>query len=234
MTTLDDLITGHAQATGDKTAILYGDRSISYRELDERANRVAQALLAEGVGPGDRVAILDKNGPEFYELFIGAARIGAVTVGVNWRLAPPEIAFIIKDATTKVLIAGEELIPQLDKVTDQLGPIARTIVVGTDPRYTDWETWLAGVEPVRPNHTMAGDDVVIQMYTSGTTGLPKGAMLTNDNMMAEVPLLFDICHFTADAVTVVVMPLFHIAGSAWGLVGLAQGCVNILHREVNP
>src|SRR5262245_18706494 len=113
-TTVADMIREHAAATPDAPAYLLGDRVVSFAELDERANRVAQGLRAAGVGAGDRVAILDKNSLEYFDLVFGAAKLNAVLVAVNWRLAPPEAAFIVNDAAAKVLVVGEDLVPLLD------------------------------------------------------------------------------------------------------------------------
>src|SRR4029450_5082134 len=100
----------------DAPAITYQDRTITYAELDARSNRVAHALRAAGIERGDRVAILDKNVPEFFELLLGAGKIGAVLAAVNWRLAPPEIAQVVNDSTALVLVVGAEFLPCIEEI----------------------------------------------------------------------------------------------------------------------
>ena len=114
--TLAGLIRERARDHGDRPAIVFGDDVTTYGDLDRRSNQVAHALRAAGVGPGDRVAIIDRNGPEFFELLFGAAKLRAVLVAVNWRLAPSEMAFIVTDATASVLVVGAEVNAQLEGV----------------------------------------------------------------------------------------------------------------------
>jgi long-chain acyl-CoA synthetase len=90
--TIAGLIRSHAEARPGKTAIAFAGRDVTYADLDRRSNQAAQALRAAGVGTGDRVALIDRNGPEFFDLLFGAAKAGAVLVPVNWRLSPPEMA----------------------------------------------------------------------------------------------------------------------------------------------
>ena len=101
--TLGDMIRERAVDRPDAPAITYQDRTITYGELDARSNQVAHALRAAGIQRGDRVAILDKNVPEFFELLLGAGKLGVVLAAVNWRLAPPEIAQVVNDSTARVL-----------------------------------------------------------------------------------------------------------------------------------
>ena len=101
-----DVIRRQAAERGEVVAIRHGSRALTYRELDERSNRLAQALLAAGVGPGSRVAYLDRTGPEVIELLFATSKIGAVLVPLNWRLAVPELTRIVADAAAPLLIAG--------------------------------------------------------------------------------------------------------------------------------
>src|SRR2546428_899899 len=109
-TGLADILRSHARERGSRTALIYGDRRWTYRELRDEAARVAQALASEGVGPQDRVAVLDKNGPEFFPVLFGAAMDRAVTLAVNWRLAPREMEYILDHAQAKALFVGEEFL----------------------------------------------------------------------------------------------------------------------------
>src|SRR4051812_42377129 len=111
--TVADMIRHHAATTPDAPAAILGDRTVSFAELDDRSSRVAQGLRAAGIGAGDRVAILDKNGLEYFDLVFGAAKLNAVLVAVNWRLAAPEAQFIVNDAQAKVLVVGQDLVPLL-------------------------------------------------------------------------------------------------------------------------
>jgi long-chain acyl-CoA synthetase len=231
--TLAGLIRERAGERGDEPAIIFGDDVTTYADLDRRSNQVAQALRAAGVGRGDRVAIIDRNGPEFFELLFGAAKLGAVLVAVNWRLAPSEMAFIVTDSTAPVLLIGPEVIDQLDDIGEL--PLVRLMVAlgrGSDRvAYTDW---LAAQPDDDPGVVTADDDVVVQMYTSGTTGLPKGALVTNANFAAQLRLVGDLVGLTNRSTVMSVMPLYHIAGLANALLGLSRGAPVIVHREVNP
>ena len=181
--TIAGLIRAQAGARPGKTAIAFAGRDVSYADLDRRSSQAAHALRATGVGPGDRIALIDRNGPEFFDLLFGAAKVGAVFVAVNWRLSPPEMAFIINDSTTSVLVLGPEAAEQLDAM-GELPRVRTTVVIGND-----YEDWLATAASTDPGVTTAGNDVVTQMYTSGTTGLPKGALITNSNFGTLLQLL---------------------------------------------
>ena len=109
-----DVIRTHAKERGDKVAIVQDDHRQTWAELDQRSNRVANALAAAGVGPEDRVAFIDKNGYEYFEVLFGAAKLNAVTVNVNWRLAPPEVAWIVDNAEAKVFFFGKEFADTVD------------------------------------------------------------------------------------------------------------------------
>jgi long-chain acyl-CoA synthetase len=212
----------------------YGERRISWAEMDARSNEVAAALADEGVQHGSRLAIIDKNGVEFWELLFGAAKLGAVLVSVNWRLSPNEMATICADAEARVVVVGPDFLPAVEKEEAALADGARLVAIGEHARWSDYASWSARSDAPDPGVDTAFDDVALQLYTSGTTGLPKGVMLTNANLAALLPEDGPKWELAADAVVLAVMPLFHIAGCGWALAGMAQGAETVLEREFDP
>lgn len=222
-----------AKERGSSTAITFQDRTITFGEIDERSSRVAQGLREAGVGEQDRIAFLDKNCPEYFETLFGGAKLNAVNVAVNWRLAPPEITYTINDAQAKVLFVGEEFAPAVDQIEAELA-VSKIIVLGKHPKHESYEDWIARFPATDPGTESAPDEVAFQLYTSGTTGLPKGAMLMNSNMETLMENALPLWGFRSDAVSIVVMPLFHIAGGGWAFAGIYSGCHSVLLREVDP
>ena len=224
-----------AEATPDAPALTFEGRTWSWQALHDDASRLANALAAEGIGRQDRVAILDKNTPAHLLLLFGAAELNAVYVSVNWRLAPPEIAQIINDAEAKVLIVGAEFLPQLALVEDQLSSVRRIVVAGGGhDKHVAFDAWIGSMPATDPGSEPGDDDVALQLYTSGTTGLPKGVMLTNANLGSGVPGLSAELGLGPATVSMVAMPLFHIGGTGWALAGMSHGGQDLLIREVDP
>jgi long-chain acyl-CoA synthetase len=232
--TLADIVRRHARERGDRPIITYGERVISYAEMDARADRVAQGLIAEGVRPQEHVAFLDKNGPEYFEVLFGGGKANVINVAVNWRLAAREMAFVINDAEAKVLFVGPDFLPYLEEIEGDLRTVSKIVVLGEHPRHESYGAWVArqaGDDPAIPT---APDDVAMQLYTSGTTGLPKGAMLTNQNLGTLVPHVSPKWSLDETSINVVAMPLFHIGGSGWALCGMWNGCHSLLFRDFIP
>jgi len=218
----------------DAPALTLDGTTLSWAELYDRAQRVTGGLRAAGVGPGDRVGFLDKNGIAYFEVLFGGAFLNAVSVAVNWRLAPPEMAFVLNDSGAKVLVVSSEFIAQLEDFAGELTTVTTIVVVGTDSGdRLGYESWLAGNQPADPGLPAADDDVAIQLYTSGTTGRPKGVMLTNWNFSGLVEMAAQL-EIGPDSVSMVAMPLFHIGGAGWALSGMASGTHSVIVREVDP
>ena len=190
------------------------DRSPSANSIGDRV-KWPQALRAVGVRPGDRVAFIDKNGLEWFEVIFGLAKLGAVNVSVNWRLAPAEMAQIINDAQAEVVIVGPEFVSHIKKIEAELPGVRRIVAIGGHDRWPYYEDWVDAHDGRDPGVTSGGDDVAFQLYTSGTTGLPKGVMLTNDNFFRARRRRGAVASSTPESVNLAVMPMFHIAGSGW-------------------
>jgi len=232
--TLANIVRKHAAGRGAAPMITFGDRAVTWGEMAARAARVAQGLRAAGLRPQDRVAFLDKNGVEYFDVLFGGGMANVVNVAVNWRLAPAEMRYIIDDARARVLFVGSEFLPHLAEIEATLGAVEKIVVLGDHPRHERYEAWL-GRHPARdPEVPTARDDVAMQLYTSGTTGLPKGAMLTNANLGTLVPYVAPAWGFDPSSVNLVCMPLFHIGGSGWALCGMWHGGHSILVRDFVP
>ena len=235
MQTLGDLTRVHANERPEQTAMVYVNdgRSWTFAAMDTEANRVAQALLAEGIEPQDRIAYLDKNTPEYFLYLFGGAKINAVSVAVNWRLAPPEMEYILNNSEAGILLVGEEFLEVLGKMT--LTHITKIIVLGNpgDSGYQTYDQWLVGHSDDDPNLPVGGEDTCYQLYTSGTTGLPKGVELTHANFLHCLNTSLDALEMDESTVNLVCMPLFHISGSGWGIIGLFNGAQTILLRDVD-
>jgi long-chain acyl-CoA synthetase len=237
ISTIADIIRTHARERPDVPALELDGRTVTFGELGERARRVAQALRGVGVGAGDRVAFIDKNGVEWFEVTFGLAMLGAVNVSVNWRLAPAEMAQIIDDARAEVVVVGPDFAAQLEKIEGGLGRVHTIVAIGGDggpDGWGDYATLVGAAEPVDPSATPAGPDIAFQLYTSGTTGLPKGVMLTNDNFFRGVMGITEQWRFTPGSVNLAMMPMFHIAGAGWAMVGLYHGCRTVVLRDIDP
>lgn len=229
ISTIADIVRAHAAASPEREAIRLGDRALTWAELSERSSRCANALAARGVSAGDRVAFLDKNSIERFEVMYAAAMLGAVSVDVNWRLAPAEIAYIVSDSQAKAFVVGADFTPALEAMGGALPADLAIVVLGDD-----YEAALAGASGDDPAAPSGPDDVVFQMYSSGTTGLPKGVMLTNANFFSILTMSRDLWGFSPESVNLIAMPLFHIAGSGWAVVGQYWGCRSILVRDLDP
>lgn len=231
---LADIARTHGSATPDKTALEVGDRTVTFGELHDRSSQAAQALRAAGVEFGHRVAFIEKNGAEFYEVTFGLAKLGAVCVAVNWRLAAPEMKQIIDDAKAEVVVVGPDFFGQVEQIEGDLERVHTIVAIGDHERWPSWDEWIAGHPAEDPGVETTGDDVAFQLYTSGTTGLPKGVMLKNDNFFGAISGTADMWRFTPDSVNLAMMPSFHIAGAGWGMVGLYFGCKNVVMRDIDP
>jgi len=232
ITTIADIVRVHAADRPEAVALVLGNRTITFAELDSRSSRAAQAFSAAGVGFGDRVAFIEKNGAEFFEVVCGLAKLGAVGVPVNWRLTAPEMLHIVEDAQAKVVVVGEEFFGHVVAIEDRL--TASIVAIGDHARWPRFSDWVARHPPEDPGVTTESDDLAFLMYTSGTTGPPKGVMLSNNNYFSKATGIADKWRFDAESVSLVVMPMFHMAGSGWALVGLAEGCTTVVLRDVDP
>jgi acyl-CoA synthetase (AMP-forming)/AMP-acid ligase II len=236
---LGDVPRFHAAHRPDKEAMLFEGRSTSYAQLDRYASRVANGLLADGVEPGARVAFMDKNSDHFYEIVFGCAKSGAVSVGINWRLAPPEVAYILNDSRAEVLFVGPDFYALAERIRDEVPTLRRIVAMAPGherwPFYADWRDAQSDADP---RVDVTTDDVAIQMYTSGTTGHPKGVQLMHRcffDLWRQPPnddMAFN--EWTDHDVNLVAMPSFHIGGVGWGLMGLRPGARNIVVREFDP
>jgi acyl-CoA synthetase (AMP-forming)/AMP-acid ligase II len=229
---LTGLLRHRAAEHPDRTAFIYDGERVTFGEFDRRVDSVANALRAAGVRPGDRVAVLDKNSLPYVELLFAAARAGAVQVPVNYRLAPDEVAYIVNNAEAAVLVAGPEFVPVLDAIADRLEHTRHLIVAGgPDPTaYEDYAAW-SDREPLPVDDS---GEVFVQLYSSGTTGLPKGVMLTHENFLALLPMSDRLWDLRPESTLMVAMPIYHIAGCTLAVCAIYAGIPGVIMREPDP
>ncbi|GAA3207891.1 AMP-binding protein [Actinocorallia longicatena] len=220
-TSVPDLLRVVAAKHPETTAVTGDGREITYGELSARSDRVADVLAR--LPAGSRVGYVDRNATEYFELLFGAAKAGVVLVPLNFRLSRAELRWILADAEVSLVVAGAE---HLDDLAGLAVP-----VIGVGPSY---ETWLEGGTALDPRREAAGDELLVLMYSSGTTGRPKGVHITAAGLAAAVELFGACFDVGPDSVSLVPIPYFHIAGAGWALITLARGGTLVQTREPTP
>ena len=215
-------------------ALVVGDVRRSYRELNARANRLANAMLKMGVKRGDRVAVLALNEPEYVELYYGLGKIGVIMVPLNHRLAPPEVAYIANDCAAQTFIFGKEFAPVAEAIREQIPAKTFLGIMANPPQWAQSYEAVIGAAPAdEPEHIGGDDDTLTILYTSGTTGRPKGAELTHfgyySNSVNLKATLGDIGNRL-----LMPLPLFHIGALAPVPMCAHFGQTMIIQRAFEP
>jgi acyl-CoA synthetase (AMP-forming)/AMP-acid ligase II len=229
--TLDDFLTHWAEDRAECAALSEEDRRWTYGDLEERTARVASALVTAGLKKGDRIAWIGKNSDLYFTLFYGAARLGVVMTPIGWRLAPPEWAFIVNDTKAKIVFTGPGFESAGAAISDTFEHSPQ-IVSAQEARALIDSTARAAFDPSGPH------DAVLQLYTSGTTGTPKGVPLSNKNLFAlrkstnAAGLAYTA--WDDDEVVLVAMPCAHICGTGLGIMALAAGLPGHVLAEFTP
>ncbi|NIJ39434.1 fatty-acyl-CoA synthase [Sphingopyxis panaciterrae] len=229
--TFDEFITHWAEERPERVAMREEDRIYSYAELEDRTARVASMLIAAGLEKGDRIAWIGKNSDLYFTLFFGAARAGIVMAPIGWRLSPAEWAFIVNDTQAKIVFAGPGFEAAAEHLAGKLRHEARIVGAGEARAMIDG----AARVPFTPS---ARDEAVLQLYTSGTTGNPKGAVLSNHNLFALRKHSADselaYTKWDDDEAVLVAMPCAHIGGTGLGIMALVSGLPGVILAEFNP
>jgi long-chain acyl-CoA synthetase len=234
-TTLADVIRTNGADFADVPAIVGEGRSTTYGELSSRSDAVASGLVAAGLGVGDRVAYLARNATEYWELFFAAAKAGVVIVPLNFRLSAEEIGWILGDADPSAVLVEDHLTslvpadwPGLRLVFSQDG----------EPSVPDgwqaYEHWAAAQSADDPRRDEGGDALASMMYSSGTTGRPKGVTTTVGGFLWAVDAFGALFDVSPASVSLVPTPYYHIAAGGWSLIALAAGGRIVQFTEVTP
>ncbi|MCW2520788.1 MAG: acyl-CoA synthetase (AMP-forming)/AMP-acid ligase, partial [Mycobacterium sp.] len=231
---LDERLAHWAQTTPDEEAMTYLGRTWTWSQWNDRVRRLAGGLAERGVTRGDVVAFLDKNHPACLEMTFAASSLGAANAIINFRLAADEMDYVLNDSGAKVLIVGAELMPSIEKIRDELGGIEQIIEVTPEGKEGDeYEALLAAATPVNRSPEVEGDDVCIIMYSSGTTGRPKGVALTQANLIAHTVNGQEGFEFDDGDKNMVAMPLFHVGGTSYAQLGIHNGIPSVMTRDVD-
>jgi fatty-acyl-CoA synthase len=227
-------LTRRAALTPARRALVFEEEAWTYAELNRRVNALAHALRDLGVRHGDRIAYLDLNHPTFLLTLFAAAKLGAIHVPLNFRLTAPELSYIIGDAGVHTLVHDEAFAATVDRIRAEI-PCRELISTAARPGVRRLDDLLRGRPTDDLDDRVSTDDVALIMYTSGTTGRPKGAMLTHGNLLwnnINACLAFDS---SVDDVTLVCAPLFHIGGlNVTTLTALMKGATVVLMRSFDP
>ncbi len=221
------------------------DRRFSYAEANARCNQTAHALLGLGIEKGDRVGLLLMNSMEFFESFLAIAKIGAICVPLNWRLVPDELEFIMSDAGTKALIFGDEFKeavvdlqarPKLSGQGEGATKIEHWLQVDGEiaPFAIDYTTTCAAASTDEPEVTAHDDDELYIMYTSGTTGLPKGVVHTHSTALWASLTILATAEMRHGDRYIVGLPLFHVGALTPMTGNVHRGMTNIILRAFDP
>jgi len=234
---LADISRQQAARRGSSTALVFEGRETSYAEIDRRASRVASGLLALGQRSQARIGYIGKNADSYFEVLLGAFKANSVVSGVNWRLAGPEVVYVLNDASCEVIFVGAEFVALIESVRKDCPRLKHVIAV--DGGHSSWPAYVGWRDAQRdedPRLRIARDDDAIQLYTSGTTGNPKGVQLTHGNYLSffEAAQAARWGAFAAGDPNLIAMPSFHVAGTNMGLATLAQGAKGIVMKDVNP
>lgn len=239
---IGQLLTNRARLSGEREAYVDSKSGLrlTFSELNQRCNQVANVLLAKGVKKGDRVAIMLMNSAEFFEAYFAIAKIGGVVVPLNWRLVADELEFILKDSGSTTLIFGHEF---LDLASDLNSRGDKTDIVNwlysseapAETHYAeDYEALRNAASAAEPEAGGRADDLLYIMYTSGTTGLPKGVVHTHTTTM------WALMTFSATADThegdryLAALPMFHVGALTPITVNVYEGTTSIVMREFDP
>ncbi|HOG06629.1 MAG: long-chain fatty acid--CoA ligase [Syntrophales bacterium] len=227
-----DMVETQAHRYGDRIAIRYYERDITYRELDEGSNRVANGLLKLGVRKGERVCILMDNSPEFYEAYFGIIKIGAIAGPVNCWWQTGEIQYLLNDSGAVALFCDHVYRGHVDKILDGTPALKHVIErEATDDRFLKFEDLRALAADLTPVGIDL-DDVATIVYTSGTTGNPKGVLLTHRNILTNSWQASLLANIDENDVIMCFLPLFHVNGLViTGTSPLSKGSQIILRRN---
>ncbi|MDZ7670599.1 MAG: long-chain-fatty-acid--CoA ligase [Gammaproteobacteria bacterium] len=216
------------------------DLRLTYAELNERCNQLANALLDGGIEPGERVGLLLMNSAEFMEAYFALAKAGAVVVPLNWRLVADELEFILKDSGTRRLIFGDEFI---DTVAELHGRGDRTDVrqwlqvAGTEElaHFAEaYETFRDRGARLEPEPVGADEDMLYIMYTSGTTGLPKGVVHTHSSALWAVITIAATVDYQDGDRYLAALPMFHVGALTPLAVNVYRGATSVVMRSFDP
>ncbi len=222
----------HALMQPNATALRFLGQSTTWAELDRRVTGLADALSRRGVRFGDRVMILMLNRPEFVEATLAASQLGAIAIPVNFRLTPPELAFLVQDCQAAVLVTEPVLADVATAVRDIAPALSTVIVAGaaTEDGVLGYEDLIAEGGDAHEPVDIPNDSPALIMYTSGTTGRPKGAVLTHANLAGQaMTAMYTTAPDINNDVGFIGVPLFHIAGIGNVLGGLLLGTPTVIH-----
>lgn len=229
-----DAVCNYAETRADQAAVIFDKRITSYGELQLRANRVANGLSALGLQPQSRVAILTGNNDCFFEIWLGSALGNFVLAPINARLAPPEVAFIVNDSQAEVLLVDEPFHGLMAGIAGELTGVREIISLGAHADWPAYAVWRDGQSSEKPRVDIDPQETMMQMYTSGTTGFPKGVELNHTSVLACARSMMGQKAWEPNEVALVTAPLFHTAGSAWASCALQSGGTIVLLPEASP
>ncbi|HYC00812.1 MAG TPA: long-chain-fatty-acid--CoA ligase [Candidatus Limnocylindrales bacterium] len=231
-----DYLDYHARRRPQADFAVDAHQRITYGEARERANRLANALIAADLRAGDRIAFLSKNSADYPLVFLGCSKAGVVPVPLNYRLAGPELAYIIGDAGARLLLASAEYVGLLDEIRPELITVERYVAIDA-PEAAGWEDFrsmVASGSAAEPERWIDEESDVYQMYTSGTTGRPKGAILTHRAVTAQMAQIEAVFPMTRGERFLVVAPMYHAAAAATSFKALSAGAAMNIHADFSP